>query len=552
MSYVIPERSSPQESQEKKQRSVRVRGGWRGFGIGLTWAGLLWGGWIWTVAEPAPPWQELVPLVQPKSNEPPLLQEDIPISAVLNLADEEIVSFRVEVPKEAILMGIRISRCPAPIDILVKKGEPIQSLEDADYHFMADVLDNTLRISRQSAPPLEEGTYYVAVAHLGTHPIVVHKRLVQELPFTITLSLIRGKPATPLIPGQKCTGQIRAEEGSLQTFLVDVPADAPVLRIDLDEVSGDLDLWARYGQPAYRRNEAANTAISPMGRETLFITPNSPEPLRAGRWYIQVVHAFDEGVVDFAIYASLKPDPPQVVLNIPELAIPEDGLKRGIVSTVEVATEYGAASGTLISPSGLVLTNYHVVAEVAENPLESLEQDPVVIAVTVDPALPPKELFRGRVVRFDIERDLALVQITCGLYHQPLPAGYRFPTITLGTPSQMEMGEEVRIVGFPAVGGSGGRVSLTLTQGILSGFEKSAIGILLKTDALIAPGSSGGAALDRHGRLIGVPTSENVVPEVVSRMSYIHPITMVPEEWWKIIHTSSIPKPQARSLPARP
>jgi len=512
----------------------------------LAAAGLIWGGWIGNGAETPPVLEQIGPLsnILPglKTGEPPLLQEDMPISAMLNLAEEGLLQFRFQVPKEAILAAIRITRCPAPVDILIKKGEPVLSPNDADYHFTADVLENTLRISRQSTPPLEEGTYYVTVAHLGPRPVMIHKRPVTEIPFTITFLAVRAKPAAPLVAGQKYTGQVRADEGSLQTFVIDVPADAPALRIDLDEVSGDLDLWARFGEPAYRQCEASNTAISPMGRETLLITPQSTEPLRAGRWYLHVANPLDEGVVDFAVYVSFKPDPPEVLLKVPELPMPEDPIKRAIAATVEVATEYGAASGTLLTPTGLTLTNYHVVAEVAENPLENPEQDPVIIAVTVDPALPPKELFRGRVILFDKERDLALVQITCGLYHQALPAGYRFPTFVLGDPTQMQMGDEVRIVGFPSVGGSGARVSVTLTRGIVSGFEKTPIGVLMKTDALIAPGSSGGAALDSQGRLIGVPTSENVLPEVVGRMSYIHPLTLLPAEWWKRIQSAS-PKP---------
>lgn len=539
-------RTSGQSAGHGRRPAGWGRGVWRGFWIGLAGAGLVWGGWIGSWAE-TPPVSEQSGLLSNllpglKSGEPPLLQEQIPISAVLNLAEEGMVQFRFQVPKKAILAAVQITRCPAPVDLWVKKGEPIHSPNDADYHFTADVLENTLRISRQSTPPLEEGTYYVTVAHLGARPVVVHKRPVTEIPFTITFLVVRAKPAVPLVAGQKYTGQIRADEGSLQTFVMDVPADAPALRIDLDEVYGDLDLWARFGEPAYRRCEASHTAISPMGRETLLITPQSPEPLRPGRWYLHVVHPLDEGVVDFSVYVSLRPDPPEALLKVPELPTPEDPIKRAIAATVEVATEYGAASGTLLTPTGLVLTNYHVVAEVAENPPENPEQDPVIIAATVDPALPPKELFRGRVVQFDKDRDLALVQITCGLYHQALPAGYRFPTLVLGDPGQMQMGDEVRIVGFPSVGGSGARVSVTLTRGILSGFEKAPIGVLMKTDALIAPGSSGGAALDAQGRLIGVPTSENVLPEVVGRMSYIHPLTMLPAEWWKRIRSAS-PKP---------
>ena len=76
---------------------------------------------------------------------------------------------------------------------------------------------------------------------------------------------------------------------------------------------------------------------------------------------------------------------------------------------------------------------------------------------------------------------------------------------------------------------------MTLTQGVLSGFEKTEIGMLMKSDAGISPGSSGGAALDSQWRLVGVPTFENVNLEDVSRMAYIHPITLLPEAWRKMI-----------------
>ncbi len=528
------------------------QGLWRGFWLGLAAAGLLWGTWLCSGAEtpsagkPSVESSTLLPdlnLPAFQAEEAPLLPVNTPMAAVLGLEQEGLRHFRVQVPNEALLVSLQISRCPVPLDLLVKKDEPIRSPEDADYHFTADVLQDTLRISRLSTPPLEEGIYYVAVTHLGAKPVVVHKRPVREIPFTITFRVVRAGEPIRLVEGQKYTGQVRADQGSLLSFVVDVPPEAPVLRIDLDEVYGDLDLWARFGQPAYRRCEAANTAFSPMGRESLLITPQSPEPLRPGRWYIHVAHLVDEGVVDCALYVRFAPDPPEALLKIPDLPRSEDPLQRAISATVEVATEYGAASGTLIAPTGLVLTNYHVVAEVAENLSDNPEQDPVIIAVTVDPALPPKELFRGQVLRFDKERDLALVQITRGLYHQPLPKGYRFPFLVLGDPGQMRIGDEVRVVGFPSVGGSGARVSVTLTRGILSGFEKTPIGVLMKTDALIAPGSSGGAALDSQGRLIGVPTSENVLPEAVGRMSYIHPLTMLPEEWWKLIQ-SAMRKPE--------
>ena len=159
-----------------------------------------------------------------------------------------------------------------------------------------------------------------------------------------------------------------------------------------------------------------------------------------------------------------------------------------IQATVEVTTENGAAFGHATTEQGLVLTNYHVVAEVAEG---GAEKDPVVIGMTIDPRQPTRELFRGKVIVFDKKLDLALAQITCGLYRQPLPKGYRFPTIPLGDSAAMQIGDTVSTLGFPLVGGSSA-VSVTLTRGVVSGYERTPIGTLIKTDAGIGPGNSGG------------------------------------------------------------
>lgn len=463
---------------------------------------------------------------------PPVLKEDTDTPAELDVEKSELTCFQVEVPKDAVLMRVRLMRSPMPLDILARKGEPLKSAKDAENRCLPDSVENALLVSRQSQPPLETGTYYVAVGYLGGMQPVIHKRPVKKIPFTIRVSFVKAKVAGALKPGEKLTSQILADEGSVRTFVIDVPADAKALRIDLDEVSSDLDLLARYGEPILRNEDADDTAISALGRETLVIDPSSPKPLKPGRWYINVVHPFDYGTVDFTLYATFSPDPPPVLLAIPPLLCSDDGRKRAISATVEVATEWGAASGTLVAEDGLVLTNYHVVGEVAEN---SEEKDPVVVAVTFDPRQPPRELFRGKVLLFNKNVDLALVQITCGFYHQPLPPGYRFPALPLGDDRALEIGDTVSTLGFPSIGGSFGRVSVTLTRGVVSGFEKTANGTLMKTDAAISPGNSGGAALDAEWRLIGVPTSENVDPETVGRMSYIHPLSLIPEAWREMI-----------------
>jgi S1-C subfamily serine protease len=474
------------------------------------------------------------------AEEPRVLKEDTPFSGVIDVQTKEMLKFRVEVPKDAVLMTARITQCPLMLDILARRGEAPTSTEDADQLSSTDVLDPALRISRESNPPLTGGTYYLGVSYLSTVRAIVHKRPAKKVPFTLRLSFVRSKVEAVLVPGQRTAGQIRAADGSMRIYAIDVPADAKVLRIDLDGVSSDLDLFARLGQPVLANEEAEATAVSPLGRETLLVERAPQGVLKPGRWFISVLHPADYGTVDFAIYARFSADPPPELLVIPQLAATDDPRKRAIAATVDVSTEIDGASGTLVSPTGLVLTNYHVVTEVVQTPGE---KDAVVIAATIDPHEPPRELFRGDVIVADRSLDLALVQITCGLYRQPLPPGYRFPWIPLADSRSVQIGDTVYVLGFPSIGGTVGRVSLTMTQGVLSGFERTAIGTLMKTDAAISPGNSGGAAMDGRWTLIGVPTFENVSPEAVSRMSYVHPVELIPKSWLAMIRQQQAGKP---------
>jgi S1-C subfamily serine protease len=458
-----------------------------------------------------------------------VLKEDVPTSGVLDLeADPPLADFAVTVPKDALLMTVKVSRTPVTLDVLARKKQPMETVNDADYRSNADT-PSKLLISRQSSPALEDGTYHVAVTFLGVGRPVVHRRPVKKVPFTVTVSFVRSKVDGVLAPGKKLASQTRVEQGGMRNFAVDVPAGAKALRIDLDEVSGVLDIWASRRGPVVHSDDADETAISALGRKTLLIEGSALKP---GRWYVQIVRPTDVGTVDFAVYASLSAEPPAALLALPSLVPAADARKRAIQATVDVAVENGGGSGTMLVAGGLILTNYHVVEAETE---ESDEKEPVVIGLTLDPRQPARELFRGHVLVRDKKIDLALVEVACGLYHQPLPQGYRFPTLALGDPDALEVGDKVTTIGFPEIGNTNGWASVTLTQGVLSGFEKSEIGTLMKTDAGISPGSSGGAALDSRWRLIGVPTFESVSPEEVSRMAYIHPITLLPEAWRKII-----------------
>lgn len=158
-----------------------------------------------------------------------------------------------------------------------------------------------------------------------------------------------------------------------------------------------------------------------------------------------------------------------------------------------------SGSGTFVSVDGLILTNAHVVTSD-----ELCEFTSVGIAVTVDSGRPPELLYRAEVLAIDAEVDLAVLGVTGTLDpNKPLPVV--FPALGIGDSDELGIGDDVRILGYPEIGGE----TITFTNGSVSGFTAQAgLGdrALIKTDATIAGGNSGGAAVDTDGRLIGIPT----------------------------------------------
>ncbi len=71
------------------------------------------------------------------------------------------------------------------------------------------------------------------------------------------------------------------------------------------------------------------------------------------------------------------------------------------------------------------------------------------------------------------------------------------------TPSDVQIGDKVYILGYPAIGGE----TITMTKGIISGYDNN----FYKTDAKIDQGNSGGAAvLGKKNCYLGIPTSAAV------------------------------------------
>ena len=335
---------------------------------------------------------------------------------------------------------------------------------------------------------------------------------------------MRAKVDGQLQPGVPLEGRTDAAGAWIRSYVVEVPPGTPALRIDLDGVRGDLDLRVRHGGPILDPAEAHLEVATDLGRESLLLDAGSRPRLSPGAWYVDVFDYQEYGSTPFTILATFDREPPPSLLAIPPLPEPADALDRAVLATVQLSWNGSGGSGTLVSPGGLVLTNWHVVS--AGGGALAPEGE-IVVSVTDDPRRPTLELFRAKVVESDADIDLALVQITSGLLGQPLPSGYRFPFLELGDPGRLRVDSTVRVLGYPGAGGG----SITCTRGIVSGFEPIEGGYVVKTDAELLAGNSGGAALDEAYHLVAVPTSSNGDGEGNGQIGFLHPVTLMPEAW---------------------
>ena len=203
------------------------------------------------------------------------------------------------------------------------------------------------------------------------------------------------------------------------------------------------------------------------------------------------------------------------------------GLQASVLRHAEAATvrllmgseadATGSGSGTVISPSGLILTNSHVAQPHAPGLAVSLEQpqtDPnppfLTVEMTTGPSSPVIARYRARRVAVDGYVDLAVVQIYATASGKPVsPGSLHLPYLTLGNVDAVQLDQNVTTLGFPGMSGSD---SITVTSGVVDTFVPDPGKHVkdprfeLETTAKIGHGNSGGAAINNAGQLIGVPS----------------------------------------------
>ena len=177
-----------------------------------------------------------------------------------------------------------------------------------------------------------------------------------------------------------------------------------------------------------------------------------------------------------------------------------------VQSLDEESVRDGSGSGVVISSDGFVITNHHVID--GAHTLKVIKSDGLSY---------PAELIGS-----DPLMDIAVLKVEAG----------DLPYIRFGSMEGLRTGEPAIAVGNP-LGLDGGP---SVTAGVISAFDRSLVTNpltgaslygLLQTDAPITRGSSGGALLDVHGRLLGITTAIGLSDVGAEGLGFAVPISLV-------------------------
>lgn len=136
-----------------------------------------------------------------------------------------------------------------------------------------------------------------------------------------------------------------------------------------------------------------------------------------------------------------------------------------------------SGSGVLIAQGGIILTNFHVASRSVSYAIHLENCDTV--------------FYTSELLKYHADDDLALIRLS-GCPARPIP---------LYTGAQVKRGQPVVAIGSPL------GLFNSVSDGIIAGFRRLGDTDMIQFTAPTSPGSSGGALLDRFGRLIGIVTA---------------------------------------------
>lgn len=150
----------------------------------------------------------------------------------------------------------------------------------------------------------------------------------------------------------------------------------------------------------------------------------------------------------------------------------------------------GAGSGVIISNSGHIITNYHVI--------EGTEPENITVTMY------DGQSFKADWVRGDAVTDTAIIKINAETANAAV----------IGRSDTLQSGQEVIAIGNPL-----GKLGGSVTKGVVSAIDREIevdgqTMTLLQIDASVNPGNSGGGLFNMYGALVGIVNAKSIAEDV--------------------------------------
>ncbi|PJF21625.1 MAG: hypothetical protein CUN56_10120 [Phototrophicales bacterium] len=186
-----------------------------------------------------------------------------------------------------------------------------------------------------------------------------------------------------------------------------------------------------------------------------------------------------------------------VTVNMAQLSVREIAQRVVLIGIIENGEFVGNGSGTIVTPTGLIYTNRHVVEEA---------QDLAIFMLEDIQELPVLRYYASPVAVYE-DIDFAIIQIDRDENGRPLDQNTLNLPFLPPSDTPVDIGDEVTIYGYPSIGDgymvvTSGRI-VTIQNGWINGERMP---VWYRTDSEFSGGNSGGLVVNENGEFVGLPT----------------------------------------------
>ena len=167
-----------------------------------------------------------------------------------------------------------------------------------------------------------------------------------------------------------------------------------------------------------------------------------------------------------------------------------------IVASNSSGEDCWSGSGFVVGDGSMVVTNAHVAAPSSKDSYLEKQCTKLKVGYTTDDRKAPSIFRNAQVLEISEREDLALLKV-----NDPLKG---VKSLELQN-AQLSIGDTLTVFGYPALGGE----TITVSNGVVSGFDSSGGSELIKISAVINSGNSGGPVIDKDNKVIGVASAAN-------------------------------------------